>query len=584
MAGIEQHLANLDKRVRRLEQIVERQLELTQTGSAARPSSTPESPSQQAIPPEAATPAQALPAGLRGAASGARAETGKSQAPRPVGVTQILGWSGAAALVLAAAYFIRLAVDAGWLTPARQVGVAALCGIGLIWIGFALRKADRRYASLLPAAGIVILFITVFGAHLYYGFISAPLASGCVAAICILTLWLGRVFDNNLYVLFAVIGAYLTPFLLPLWHADLTDLLIYYSAWSLLFCGYSIWLGGRHTYLLAMYLALVGFDLIWRTKAESQWMTTVIFQSIQFMTFVCAAAIYSVRRNEPMTRDQAWAHAPGLLIFYAVQYFILGSHLPEWAPWIAIASVAALMLVYWLARSLLDSQSEAGSILVAAYAALVLFHAVYIDLIPFKWAPWFALGMLVALGVYGSSGAAFKRSMIPLAGAIGLMVVLSFLQLITGYKITEVPGAAFLSVLFSAALYLGYAMISEDAPIGWIRTPLLYAAHVAAMLTVSQVVDASLLVSIFWGMIAIGSLLIALMLRDKILGQSSLLIFAVSGMKVLLYDLAGSPTPVRIGTLVVLGITLYIGGWLYQKLSGDDGGEEREPLSNDRAG
>ena len=69
------------------------------------------------------------------------------------------------------------------------------------------------------------------------------------------------------------------------------------------------------------------------------------------------------------------------------------------------------------------------------------------------------------------------------------------------------------------------------------------------MLTVSRVVDASLLVSVFWGMIAIGSLLAALVLRDKALGQSSLLIFALSGMKVLVYDLAGSPAPVRIGTL-----------------------------------
>ena len=49
-------------------------------------------------------------------------------------------------------------------------------------------------------------------------------------------------------------------------------------------------------------------------------------------------------------------------------------------------------------------------------------------------------------------------------------------------------------------------------------------------------------------------------------------------MKVLLYDLAGSPTPVRIGTLVVLGVTLYIGGWLYQKLSGDEADEQRVPL------
>jgi uncharacterized membrane protein len=90
------------------------------------------------------------------------------------------------------------------------------------------------------------------------------------------------------------------------------------------------------------------------------------------------------------------------------------------------------------------------------------------------------------------------------------------------------------------------------------------------MLTVFRIVDASLMVSVFWGMIAIGSLLVALVLRDRILGQSSLLIFALSGMKVLLYDLAGSPTPVRIGVLVVLGITLYLGGWLYQKLGADE--------------
>lgn len=285
-----------------------------------------------------------------------------------------------------------------------------------------------------------------------------------------------------------------------------------------------------------------------------------------------------------MTDEQAWAHAPGLVIFYAVEYFILGTYLPEWAPWIALASVAVLVLVYWAARSFLDSPSDAGAMLVAAYAALVLFHAVYIDLVPFEWAPWFALGMLVALGVYAASGGALGRSMIPFAVVIGLMVALSFLQLITGYKISDVPAATLLSLLFAAALYAGYAMISDEDPVGSIRIPLLYAAHVAAMVTVSREVDASLLVSIFWGMIAIGSLLIALVLRDRILGQSSLLIFAISGMKVLLYDLAGSPTPVRIGTLVVLGITLYIGGWLYQKLSVDEVDDESGSLAGAGSG
>ena len=569
MAGIEQHLTNLDERVRRLEQIVEQQLGKTRTA-----------PAQPVATAEPVASSGSLPAGLRMAASATPAPVARGSERSPVAVTQILGWSGAAALVLAAVYFIRLAVDAGWLTPERQVGLAALCGVGMIWLGLALRKANRHYASLLPATGIVILFAAVFGAHLYYGFIAAPMATGCVAAICIVTMWLGRIFDNNLYVLFAVVGAYLTPFLLPVWHANLLDLLIYYSAWSLLFCGYGIWLGSRQSYLLAMYLALIGFDLIWRTKAESQWMTTAIFQAMQFLIFACAAAFYSVRRNSPMTKEETWAHAPGLLIFYAVEYFILGTYLPEWAPWIAIASVVVLVLVYLFAISFLSSSSEAGAMLVAAYAALVLFHAVYIDLIPIKYAPWFALGMLVALGGYGIFGGAVRRWMIPFSAVIGLMVVASFLQLSVGYKITDVPAVTLLGLLFAATLYMGYATISHEDSFAWIRTPLLYAAHVAVMLTVSRVVDASLLVSVFWGIIAIGSLLTALALRDKTLGQSSLLIFALSGMKVLVYDLAGSPAPVRIGTLVVLGISLYLGGWLYQKLATSEEPEEEAALSS----
>ncbi len=569
MAGIEQHLTNLDERVRRLEQILDQQLGKARTA-----------PAQPVATAEPVISSGTLPAGLRMAAAATPAPVARGSERSPVAVTQILGWSGAAALVLAAVYFIRLAVDAGWLTPERQVGLAALCGVGMIWLGLALRKANRHYASLLPAAGIVILFAAVFGAHLYYGFIAAPMATGCVAAICIVTMWLGRVFDNNLYVLFAVVGAYLTPFLLPVWHANLLDLLIYYSAWSLLFCGYGIWLGSRQSYLLAMYLALIGFDLIWRTKAESQWMTTAIYQAMQFLIFACAAAFYSIRRNAPMTKEETWAHAPGLLIFYAVEYFILGSYLPEWAPWIAIASVVVLVLVYLFAKSFLGSSSEAGAMLVAAYAALVLFHAVYIDLIPIEYAPWFALGMLAALGGYGILGGAVRRWMIPFSAVIGLMVVASFLQLSVGYKITDVPAVTLLGLLFAATLYMGYATISREDSFAWIRTPLLYAAHVAAMLTVSRVVDASLLVSIFWGIIAIGSLLTALALRDKTLGQSSLLIFALSGMKVLVYDLAGSPAPVRIGTLVVLGISLYLGGWLYQKLTASEEPGEEVALSS----
>jgi uncharacterized membrane protein len=54
--------------------------------------------------------------------------------------------------------------------------------------------------------------------------------------------------------------------------------------------------------------------------------------------------------------------------------------------------------------------------------------------------------------------------------------------------------------------------------------------------------------------------------RDRVLGQSSLLVFGAAAAKVLLYDLGGASPLVRIVSLVALGITFYLGGLLYQRM------------------
>jgi hypothetical protein len=68
--------------------------------------------------------------------------------------TQLLGWGGATALVLAASYIIKLALISGWLTPERQIAIAVLGGLLMIALGLKLRNHDSSYASLLPAGGL----------------------------------------------------------------------------------------------------------------------------------------------------------------------------------------------------------------------------------------------------------------------------------------------------------------------------------------------------------------------------------------------------------------------------------------------
>jgi uncharacterized membrane protein len=78
--------------------------------------------------------------------------------------------------------------------------------------------------------------------------------------------------------------------------------------------------------------------------------------------------------------------------------------------------------------------------------------------------------------------------------------------------------------------------------------------------------DIRIIESTAWGLLALACLGLSMWKNERMLGQSSLLVFGATAGKVLLYDLSGSPPLARIISLVVLGLTFYIGGMLYQKL------------------
>lgn len=119
----------------------------------------------------------------------------------------VLGWGGGVALLLAAAYLIRLGIDSGWLTPVRQVGLAALFGLALIGSGFLWRGQIGGYAGLLPAVGIAMLFLSIYGGQLYYHILGQKDAGVAVIAVCAASLWLCRAFKSDLYAFFAVLGS-----------------------------------------------------------------------------------------------------------------------------------------------------------------------------------------------------------------------------------------------------------------------------------------------------------------------------------------------------------------------------------------
>jgi uncharacterized membrane protein len=481
-------------------------------------------------------------------------------------VTNILGWAGATALVLAAAYLIRLSIESGWLTPEKQVGLAVLGAYALIAIGLKLRNTQRQYASLLPAGGIIILFLAVYGAHLYFGIIDQQESGIFVILICIQSLLLCKAFDNQLYVLFSVTGSYSAPFLLDYRYSDISGLMTYFIAWSILYSVFSIYIKNRLAYLLALYLALMGFDALWRPANTSDWSIAAAFQGIQFLIFLAAIAIYSIRNHSPLSKSQAYLHAPAIFIFYVLQYNVLGRHLPDYAGWIALASLLLTIAVYSITSLVLRKSTQGGHWLTSFYTALVLVHAIYLDLMPAEYRPWFALILAFAVAVFFFADKVSISPGTPLLLGIGGIYLVNYVHIVWNDHMGQVPYGNLIGFLYAIQLYLGYYLLRNSQRLR-LKKVLIYAGHIIVMAATLYFFDERFTVSIAWGLLSIICLILALKIKDQTLGQSSLIVFAASAVKVMLYDLSDASPLIRIACLLVLGITFYLGGWLYRKLS-----------------
>jgi len=226
--------------------------------------------------------------------------------------------------------------------------------------------------------------------------------------------------------------------------------------------------------------------------------------------------------------------------------------------------------LYWLARRKSGSALPGGQLVAAIYAAVVLFHAGYLEALPGHWQPWagLAAGALMAAWLLSRRLDGVAHGVV--LAALGLVFVINLLRATLDFDMQLVAGGDWLALAYAVELYAGYVLARQGGLPRHVRGALVYAGHLAAMAAAVNLFDSRLAVSLFWGVLAVACLALALRFGSRLLAQSSLLVFAFSGVKVLLYDLAGAAPLVRIGSLMVLGISLYLGGWLYRKIPEED--------------
>jgi uncharacterized membrane protein len=340
----------------------------------------------------------------------------RDEAPAPVlppaasvvGLEERLGgrlfiWIGGIALALAGAFLFKYSIDQGWLGPKVRCLLGAALGVALLGGGEWMRSREGRIAQSLSAAGVAVLYATLFAAISLYALIDPSvgflLLAGLTAGAIALALRQGPFVG-----LLGLAGGFLTPAIVHSDHPNALVLFVYLFAIQL---GSQV-LNRRRGWWWPSAVAIAGGFLwaaIWLGAMPRDWSNDAWLAA--FLLATSATAAWTQRAMVMPARIENWTpvhwqspltHAVALLLMTGLVatagYDLYG--------WLFFSLLAAGQLV--LAR--LRVEQEPLAALAGTLAALLLIawpHAmvVTVDIGRFV-AVTLSVGGLFAFGGFGA--------------------------------------------------------------------------------------------------------------------------------------------------------------------------------------
>jgi hypothetical protein len=128
---------------------------------------------------------------------------------------KLFSWVAGIALALAGVLFLRYMIEHGWLSPPVQMAIGLIAGATLV--ALAELRFARKYATTanaVDAAGVAILYATLFAAHNVWGLINSFVAFLLIVAVTGLAVFLAIRRDSIFIALLGLLGGFATPAIL----------------------------------------------------------------------------------------------------------------------------------------------------------------------------------------------------------------------------------------------------------------------------------------------------------------------------------------------------------------------------------
>ena len=254
---------------------------------------------------------------------------------------------GVIAIVVGAAYFIKLAFDSEWITPATRVMLGGLGGLVLAYAGTRFVRAGYRlYGQMISGGGVAMLYVSTYGAYNYYQLISQPMAFALMCGVTVVGALLADRQQSQGLALMAVGGGFATPFLLPV---DASALAALFAYDAIIVAG-TVYLAGRRDWPFLNLLSYVGVCLTLAARADELLVPARYLSTEIVLTVFCAMFLYVLHVTRHSKSELAetvrtilWSAPVG---YYFSSLVVLNDHSAALLVFLLLLSLVGAMLAH----------------------------------------------------------------------------------------------------------------------------------------------------------------------------------------------------------------------------------------------
>jgi uncharacterized membrane protein len=502
---------------------------------------------------------------------------------------------GIVAILVGVSYFLKYAFDNNWIGPGGRVAIGLLAGIGLvIWSEHLRGHGHRAFSYSLKAIGIGTLYLSLWGAFQIYHLIPAAAAFGAMAIVTGATIALSLTEDAELLASFALVGGFATPVLLATGQNHEVVLFSYVCLLDLAILAMAVAKPWRRL-LWGSFAGTVILYVGWNSQyySRNQRPVTVFFAALFAAIF---AAIPLATRYDHSTRIDGPSITLTLLPLLNSAAFFLAlydMYEPETVAltWYALGLAAVYLGISSLFRRRFpDQDTKFINLMHVAIAIAFITIAIPLKLN----AQWITIGWLIESAVLLWIGmriqVSFLRYLAISALALGICRLLAYDRF---HAETLVFNARFGTYLVAIAVLGGivrfgerYAMEKEKPFLDLALVVMNLLALIALTWEASDYFNRQLIASYqasgnmgyvqlriardfsysaIWLVYGAALMAIGFSNRSAFIRWQSLVLIAVTIVKVFLYDVSALERGYRILSFVALGVVLLAISFIYQR-------------------